>query len=337
MPRNQQILLVARPKPELTQDNFRLIENEIPPLSEGQFLIENLYLSLDAGFRQWMNEGAGDNYLPAMPLDSPVQSIVIGRVVESRHPDYPEGVTVMGRTAWETYSIADGTDFMTALEPAAGVPLYEYLAALGPSGMTAYFGLLDIGQPKAGDSVLVSAAAGGVGSIVGQIAGIKGCRTVGISSSAEKCDWLVKELNYDAAVNYNATEGLSVQLEREFPEGVDVYFDNVGGSLLDTVMQHLALGARIVLCGAISQYEDGAHSGIHHMWELITKRAKAEGFMFSDYVERYPEAIAEMSDWIAAGKLRSPVAVTEGIEHTPRAYCDMLNGASRGKCLVKLR
>lgn len=337
MTNNQQILLSSRPTDSLGPEHFTLAERPLPALENGQFLVENLYLSLDAGFRQWMNEGASDNYLTAMPLDQAVQSIVLGRVVESRNPAFTPGMTVMGRTAWEQYSIADGTDLMTVIETAADIPLHEYLCALGPSGMTAYFGLIDIGQVKAGDNVLVSAAAGGVGSVVGQIARIKGCRTVGITSSDKKCAWLREELRYDAAINHRAAEGLLAQIQREFPTGIDIFFDNVGGEILDTAMQHLALKARIVLCGAISQYDKtGQHSGAHHLWELITKRARAEGFMFSDYVERYPAAMEDISGWIRQGKLKSPAVIVDGIENTAQAFCDMLTGHNMGKCLVRL-
>ncbi|MEA3299677.1 MAG: NADP-dependent oxidoreductase [Pseudomonadota bacterium] len=337
MRHNQQILLAARPLGHLDEGHFRLAEGPVPALAAGQFLMENKYLALDAGFRQWMNAGASDNYLSAMPLDAPVQSIVLGVVVESRHPDYREGDLLMGRTAWERYSIADGSDLMTRIEPAADIPLHEYLCALGPAGMTAYFGLLDIGQPRAGDEVLVSAAAGGVGAIVGQIAKIKGCRAVGITGGEDKCAWIREQLGYDAAINHRAPAGVAAQIEALLPNGIDIFFDNVGGAMLDTAMAHLAERARIVLCGAISQYDTtGEHTGVHHMWELITKRARAEGFMFSDYVDRYPAAMEEMAGWIRAGKLKSPVAITTGIEHTARAYCDMLDGRSLGKCLVKL-
>ncbi|MFU8763305.1 MAG: NADP-dependent oxidoreductase [Haliea sp.] len=337
MKTNTQVLLSSRPGKHLSAENFTVSESHIPSLEDGQFLVKNVYLSLDAGFRQWMNEGASDNYLVAMPLDQPVQSIVLGEVIESRNPAFPEGTTVMGRTAWEQYSIADGSDLMTTVTAADDIPLHEHLCALGPSGMTAYFGLLDIGQPVAGETVVVSAAAGGVGSIVGQIAKIRGCRTVGISSSAEKCRWLEQQLKYDASINHRAGEGLLNQLKREAPGGIDIFFDNVGGEMLDVAMQCLAERARIVLCGAISQYEkSGQHSGVHHMWELITKRARAEGFMFSDYVDRYPLAIEEISEWIRQGKLTSPVVITEGIETTAQAFCDMLRGHNLGKCLVKL-
>lgn len=337
MKNNRQVLLSSRPTGSLRPENFSLSDRPVPELEPGQFLVENIYLSLDAGFRQWMNEGASDNYLGAMPLNQAVQSIVLGRVIESRNPAFTPGMTVMGRTAWEQYSIADGTDLMTVIETAADIPLHEYLCALGPSGMTAYFGLLDIGKVKAGDNVLVSAAAGGVGSVVGQIARIKGCRTVGITSSDEKCAWLREQMQYDAAINHRATEGLLSQLRREFPTGIDIFFDNVGGEVLDTAMQHLAENARIVLCGAISQYDKtGQHTGVHHLWELITKRARAEGFMFSDYVDLYPAAIEEISGWIRQGKLESPVVIVDGIENTAQAFCDMLTGQNMGKCLVRL-
>ncbi|MCK9564299.1 MAG: NADP-dependent oxidoreductase [Bacteroidales bacterium] len=337
MQQNSQIVLSSHPSGSLTVDNFRLVEAPLAALEEGQFLIENRYLALDAGFRQWMNAGSGDNYLPAMPLGKAVQSIVLGQVVDSRHADYPVGTTVMGRTAWEQYSIADGSDLMTIIDAEADIPLHEYLCALGPAGMTAYFGLLDIGNPSAGETVVVSAAAGGVGAIVGQIAAIKGCRVLGITSSEDKAAWLRDELGYHGTLNYRREPGLLTQLEEQVPAGMDILFDNVGGAVLDTCMQHLAEGARLVLCGAISQYDHtGQHEPVHNLWQLITKRARAQGFMFSDYIDRYPDAMAEMASWIRAGKLKSPVTISTGIESTAAAYCDMLTGKSRGKCLVRL-
>jgi len=337
MQQNRQIVLSSHPTSSLTVDNFRLVETPIPALKEGQFLIKNQYLALDAGFRQWMNAGSGDNYLPSMPLGKAVQSIVLGQVIDSRHTDYPVGTTVMGRTSWEQYSIADGSDLMTTLTPETDIPLHEYLCALGPAGMTAYFGLLDIGNPSPGENVVVSAAAGGVGTIVGQIARIKGCRVLGITSSEDKANWLRDELGYHSTLNYRREPGLLAQLKEQVPEGIDIFFDNVGGATLDTCMQHLAEGARLVLCGAISQYNHtGQHEPVHNLWQLITKRARAQGFMFSDYIQRYPQAMAEMATWIKVKKLKSPVTVSTGIESTAAAYCDMLTGKSRGKCLVSL-
>lgn len=333
----QQIVLDKRPDGALQPGDFKLVETTLPALAAGQFLIRNRILSLDAGFRQWMNAGASDNYLAEMPLQAPVQSIVLGEILESRNPAYPVGSHIVGRTAWESHSIADGSDLMTIIDPDSGVAPEQYLSALGPSGMTAYFGLLNIGQPRAGDTVLVSAAAGGVGSLVGQLAKIMGCRTIGISSSAQKCQWLVSDLGYDQAINYNDPRGLDQQLSELAPDGIDIYFDNVGGAMLDTALKHLALNARVVLCGAISQYDDAsAHSGIRNMWELITKRARAEGFMFSDYIDDYAAASAELAQWIAAGKLTAPLNLSHGIASTPAAFCDMLTGKNRGKSLVIL-
>ncbi|MBE0597322.1 MAG: NADP-dependent oxidoreductase [Desulfuromonadales bacterium] len=337
MSQNRQIILKQRPQGAIREADFAVREAAVPLLEPGQFLVQNSHFSLDAGFRKWMNEGADDNYLTAMPLDAPVQSIVLGRVVESHHSSYPADTLVLGRSAWESYSVFSDADFVQKLAVDSSFPLHEYLATLGPTGLTAYFGLLDIGRPKAGETVLVSAAGGAVGSVVGQIAKILGCRTVGIASSAEKCLWLKEQLGYDATINHQAPEGLEPQLRRELPEGFDIYFDNVGGRMLDLALLHMKERARVVLCGAISEYDKtGEHTGIHHLWEFITKRAMAAGFMFSDYVEEYPAAIQQMAAWIGQGKLKSVVEIYQGIEATPRAFCDMMEGRNRGKCIVRL-
>lgn len=336
MTTNQQILLKSRPTGIPTESDFELRDIELPELKQGQFLIKNEYLPLDAGFRQWMNEGSGDNYLPAMPLGEAVQSIVLGRVVDSRHADYPTGTVVMGRTAWELYSIADGSDLMMKIDADPDISLHEYVCALGPAGMTAYFGLLDVGKPKPGDTVLISAAAGGIGAFVGQIARIKGCRVVGISGSDEKCRWLETDLGFDATVNYKLTLNLAGALSDALPNGANIVFDNVGGTMLDEMLLQLAEGARVVLCGAVSQYDREEHQGIRHLWQLVTKRAKAEGFMFSDYVDRFPAAMKEIGSWVKTGQLKSPATITQGLESTPRAFADMLSGRSRGKALVKV-
>ena len=337
MTRIQHVTLKSHPKAQMSADDFELTTSELKPLEDGQFLIENRILSLDAGFRQWMNAGASDNYLQEMPLGAPVQSIVLGEVVESRNPDFPAGCHVVGRTAWETHSVADGSDLMSIIEPEPGIPLEEYLAALGPSGMTAYFGLFDIGKPVAGDTMLVSAAAGGVGSLVGQLGKIAGCTTIGLSSSEQKCQWLTDELGYDHSVNYRTAEGIDHGIDAVAPDGIDIYFDNVGGRILDSALSHLRMNARIVLCGAISQYETSSPVGVYNLWELITKRARAEGFMFSDYVDRYGEAMAQLAAWIKAGQLKSPLEITDGIAGTGAAFCNMLQGRNRGKSLVRVK
>lgn len=334
---NSRVLLARRPAEHLVAADFEVDTKPLGSISEGQFMIKNIYLSLDAGFRQWMNEGSGDNYLESMPLGEPVQSIVMGTVIESRNPEYPEGSIVMGRTSWEQYSIADGSDLMSILEPDPAVELHEYLCSLGPSGMTAYFGIMDIGQPKQGDVFVINAAAGGIGCIAGQIAKAKGCTTVGIAGGQAKCEWLQKTLGYDQVIDYKSAEPLEQQLHRVVPNGIDIVYDNVGGSMLTTMLGQLAENSRIILCGAVSQYEgDGGHAAIGNMWELITKRARAEGFMFSDHVDRYPQAIEYITGMLKSGSLVSPVNWSEGIESSGQAFIDMLAGSNLGKCLIKL-
>jgi len=337
MRKNKQVVLAARPQAVMKVTDFALQEVSVPALESGQYLIQNQYLSMDAGFRKWMNEGADDNYLKTMELGHPVQSMILGHVIESRNPDFPEGTTVMGRTLWECFSIAGKEDFVTRLDHDGSLALSEYVSTMGPTGMTAYFGFFDVGKPQAGEEVLVSAAGGAVGSIVGQLAKIAGCRTVGITSSDEKCAWLIDTLGYDAAINYNSPEGLAAQIERELPNGFDIYFDNVGGSMLDVAMAHMKEYARLVLCGAISQYDKmNQPTGIYNMWEFITKRATAKGYMFTDYVEQYPAALAQLGSWMRAGKLKTVINTYHGIEEVPKAFCDMINGANRGKNIVEL-
>lgn len=334
---NRQILLEKRPDGTLHESDFSLAVAPMPECRDGQFVMRNQYFSLDAGFRKWMNEGADDAYLSAMPLGMPVQSIVLGQVIASRHPGFPQDSLVLARASWEEYCVLDGSDFAQRLDHDGSFPPHEFVAALGPTGMTAYFGLLDIGRPRAGDTVLVSAAGGAVGSVVGQIARILGCRTVGITSSEEKCRWLKEHLGYDEAINHRDPAGLAAQLAKAMPDGFDIYFDNVGGAMLDEALQHMKQGARVVLCGAIADYDhNDGEAGVFHMWQFIVKRASAAGFMFSDYVDRYPEAVEHLSAWLSEGRLKSVVDIRNGIEQTPRAFCDMLEGASRGKCIVAL-
>lgn len=334
---NQRVLLASYPSGLPVEADFSFDEVQVPDPKDGEFLIRNLYFSLDAGFRQWMREGAGDNYLSAMAIGDPVMSLTLGRVERSRHPDFDEGMLVLGRHAWETYTLTDASDFTAALEVDPDVPLHLYLGTLGPTGLTAYFGLMDIGQPKAGETVVVSAAGGAVGSVAGQIAKALGCRTVGLTSSDDKAAWLEREIGYDVGVNYNAPGGLDGALKKACPEGVDVYFDNVGGAILDTTLTHLSQGARVVLCGMVSDYHDAEKPyGVTHLWEAITKRATLKGFMYTDEVPRYPEAMAQLGVWLDAGVIRSFDEIRDGIEATPAAFCGLFTGANRGKIMVKL-
>lgn len=333
---NRSIVLARHPRGAIEQSDFALRESALPEPGPGFFVTRNLYLSMDAGFRQWMNAGAGDNYLPGMALGVPVQSIVLGRVTASRNPEYPEGTIVSARTAWEEYSLLDGSDLCSRLEVDPDLPLHEYMATLGPTGMTAYFGLFDIGQPREGEVLLVSAAGGAVGTVVGQLGRLRGCRCIGLTSSEAKAAWLREEVGYEIALSRECHPDLSAALEGAAPEGIDVMFDNVGGSVLDAALGHLREHARLVLCGAIAQYETSSPEPVYNTWELITKRATARGFMFSDYAEQFPTAIAELGRYLRDGSLRSFTKLYEGLEETPRAFCDMMHGATRGKCLVKL-
>ena len=336
--RNLQVLLKARPAGAPRESDFSCVESPMPRIGAGQFLMRNLYLSLDAGFRQWMNEGAGDGYLQAMALNEPVMGLVLGEVIESRHSDYAIGELIMGRTRWESYSVADGTEYMAKMATVdAGVPLSAYLGILGPTGLTAYFGMRDVGQPCSGESVLVSTAAGAVGSVAAQIARIRGCRTVGLTSTDEKCRWLVDELGLDAAINYRQPGGLEAGLARHFPDGVDVYFDNVGGRTLDTVLAHLRSGARIVLCGALAAYNESEPvPGPYNMFKIITQRATVKGFMVTDYVAEYPAAIQQLTTWLKEGRLKNAEEVVLGVENTAAAFCRMFAGGNRGKLVVRV-
>jgi len=333
---NTQIVLKRHPEGAVSPDDFELVATGMPEIADGQVLIRNLYLSMDAGFRHWMTEGAGDNYLPGMQLGDPVQSMVLGQVVKSRHSDYVEGAYLSARCAWECFSVLDGSDLAAVIEPEPGVPLHEYMSLLGPTGMTAYFGLMQLGRPAAQETLLVSAAGGAVGTAVGQLGKIHGCRTVGLTGTEAKAEWLRQEVGYDVAISREADPDLAAALSRDVPDGIDVFFDNVGGATLDTALGQLSERARIVLCGAMSQYEQERPEPVFNTWELITKRARMEGFMFSDYADQFSAAAATLAGYYRSGALVSFNQVYAGIESAPQAFCDMMHGASRGKCLVDL-
>jgi len=338
MRENVQILLAARPRGIPRDSDFRTVTSPVPALQEGQFLVENEYLSMDAGFRQWMNEGTSDNYLQAMALDAPVMSITLGRIVDSRHPEYPVGTRLVGRHAWERYSVADGSDFETRLPAELPFPPSWYLGVLGTTGLTAYFGMVDVARVQPGDVVLVSAAAGAVGSVAGQIARVLGARTVGLTGADEKCRWLVQSLGYDAAVNYRRHADLGAAILDASAGGIDVYFDNVGGRVLEAALGCMRVGARVVLCGAMENYvATEPVPGPANLFEAITKRATLKGFMFSDYVDEYPRAMAQIGEWLREGLIRSVEEVVDGIEHTPAAFRRLFEGANRGKLVVRVR
>jgi len=334
---NRRVLLAARPQGAPRESDFQCVASEMRSPGDGEFLLRNRYISLDAGFRQWMNEGAGDGYLEAMQLGEPVMGLVLGQVEESKHPDYAVGDWLMCRSRWEEWSLADGSDYMSKLEVDPELSPSCYLGVLGPTGLTAYFGLRDIGKVQPGETVLISTAAGAVGSVAAQIAKLRGGRVVGLTSTDEKCRWLIDSVGVDAAINYRAEGGLEAGLVEHCPDGVDVFFDNVGGKTLDAVLAHLSERARVVLSGALSTYNSSEPvPGPYNMFKLITQRALMQGFMVTDYVEEYPAALAEMAGWLKSGELRNLEDVVVGIENTGPAFCRMFQGGNRGKLVVRL-
>jgi NADPH-dependent curcumin reductase CurA len=331
---NRQILLAARPIGMVKKSDFTQREVPIPSPTDGQFLVRNIYLSLDPTIRGWMN--AQDTYMPAIKIGGVMRGFGLGEVVESCNPRYSAGDVVIGMIGWQDYVLGGVNEAMPMMVLPKSVPLTASLSVYGGTGMTAYFGLLDVGQPKAGETVVVSGAAGAVGSIVGQIAKIKGCRAVGIAGSDEKCTWVTEDLGFDDCVNYR-TESVAARLKQICARGIDVYFDNVGGEILDTVLTMINQRARIVLCGAISMYNAvELPPGPKNYIQLIIRRSRMEGFLVSDYLSRFPEGITQMMQWVAEGRVKYAEEIVEGLENAPMALNRLFTGANTGKLIVKI-
>ena len=332
--KNRQILLAARPVGMVKETDFARREVPIPVPKAGEFLVRNIYLSLDPTIRGWMNEA--DTYMPAIRIGDVMRGGGVGVVVESQHPQYSAGDIVFGMIGWQDYFLGTGNDAMPMMVLPQGPPLTAALSVLGITGMTAYFGLLDVGQPKAGETVVVSGAAGATGSVAGQIAKIKGCRVVGIAGSPEKCKWVTDDLGFDACINYK-TENVAARLKQTCPKGIDVYFDNVGGDILDTVLAQINRRARIALCGAISMYNaTDLPPGPKNYVSLIIRRARMEGFIITDFLPRFPEAFMQISQWIGEGKIKYAVDVVQGLENATTAINRLFTGANTGKLLVQI-
>jgi hypothetical protein len=328
----RRIVLARRPEGEVDPSTLRLETVDRPTLTDGEALVEVRYLSIDPTIRTWMNDAPG--YLPPIEIGAVVRSGGLGTVVESMNDSFPVGATVFGMLGWSELAVVSGGQPATVVPE--GIDPLLVLSVFGTTGMTAYFGLLDIGQPREGDTVVVSGAAGATGSVVGQIARIKGAaNVVGIAGSDEKCAWLVDELGFTAAVNYR-TEDVATRLHDLCPEGIDVFFDNVGGEILDAALGNLALKARVVICGAISQYNERAASGPGNYVSLIFRRARMEGFLILDYFDRFPEAQAAMFEWVLAGQIHHREHVVEGLEHAGAALNMLFTGANTGKVIVQL-
>jgi NADPH-dependent curcumin reductase CurA len=332
--RNRRLVLAERPTGMVDESTVSVEEAEVPALSPGEALARVRYLSIDPTIRTWMDDAPG--YLPPIGVGEVIRGGGVAEIVESNSPRYQTGDLVFGMTGWQDYVIADESERVYQTLP-AGVPPTTALGVLGITGVTAYFGLLDVGKLQEGDVVVVSAAAGSTGSSVGQIAKINGAsKVVGIAGGPEKCRWVVDELGFDAAIDYKG-EDVAVRLREECPEGVDLYFDNVGGEILDACLAQLALRGRVVLCGAIASYNDrGALTGPANYRNLIIRRGRMEGFIILDYFDRLPAAQAELGGWLAEGKLKSAEHVVEGLERAPEALNLLFTGGNTGKVLVKV-
>lgn len=331
---NRQIFLKSRPVGPIKESDFGYREVPVPALGDGQVLIRNLYLSLDPAMRGWMSDRG--SYRDPISLNDTMHGATVGTIIDSKNAEYPVGSKVLGMHRWEDYTVAGPKELPRLLPPDLPVPITAFLSVLGATGLTAYFGLLDIGEPKAGDTVVVSTAAGAVGSVVGQIAKIKGCRTVGLTGSDDKCAWIKNELGYDAAINYK-TENVAEALRKACPNGVDVYFDNVGGEVLNTVLGMINLGARVVICGAITQYNNTQPApGPSNYITLLTRRAKMQGFIVLDYLPRFMEGVMQLAQWLLEGKLKYREHVVEGLDNAPKNINLLFSGANTGKLIVKI-
>ena len=330
---NRQWRLVARPTGMVQTSDFEYREEPAPTAGEGEYLLRTLYVSVDPAQRGWMNPDPG--YMPPIPLGEVMRGGTISQVVESRHPNYAVGDIVSGFFGWQDYAVG-GAGPMGAQVITPEHPMPRYLGVLGGTGLTAYFGLLDVGQAVAGQTVLVSGAAGATGSVAVQIAKIKGCRVIGIAGGADKCGWLTGELGLDAAIDYKS-EQVSERLSALCPDGIHVYFDNVGGAILESAIGHMAQGGRIACCGMIAGYNDAEpQPGPNNLFLLIARRITMAGFLVPDFAPRFDEARRELSAWLAAGQLQAREDVQEGFENIPATFLRLFTGRNVGKQVLKV-
>ncbi len=328
---NRQWILAKRPEGLFSEDHFTYQEAIIRPLQDEQFLVEVFYLSLDPTQRMWAQT---DTYLPAVKIGDVMRSLGMGVVTKSRNPAFREGAIVQGMTGWQSHVITDGRGF-SQVPDNSGLPLAAYMGPLGMTGITAYFGLLDIGKPSKGETLIVSAAAGAVGSIACQIGKIKGLNVVGLAGSDAKCDWLTKELGIDAAVNYRDPNAWQ-QLQEACPEGVDIVFENVGGKMLDMALGLINVGARVALCGYISGYAKEQNPGCHNLPMIISKRATIQGFLVLDYVHKSRDAISDLGKWMMDGRVKYRMDIETGFKDLPVTINKLFSGENNGKLLMQI-
>ncbi len=329
--KNRQWLLARRPHGAIEDSDFQFVETDAPTPGDGEVLVRVLMLSCDPTQRGWI---ARDTYLPAVKIGEVVRSYGAGRIEASNTPDFKVGDIVSGLVGWQDYVAMNPKGQLSKLAP--GAPLEMAMSVLGMTGRTAYFGLIDVGRPAAGETVVVSGAAGATGSVVGQIAKIKGCRAIGVAGGPEKCRWLTEELGFDAAIDYKS-ESLKARLKELCPDGIDIFFDNVGGDILDAALARLALRGRVVLCGGIANYNASEPPpGPKNYLNLVSRRGRMEGFLVSDYAKRYAEAVAALADWVKEGKIKHRVDVQHGLENAPAALRRLFEGRNEGKQLLRV-
>ncbi|MEX2286532.1 MAG: NADP-dependent oxidoreductase [Planctomycetaceae bacterium] len=330
---NRQITLAARPVGMPKPTDFKLVESPLGEPGDGQVLVRTMYLSVDPYMRGRMNDRK--SYADPVGIGDVMVGSAVGKVVQSKNDKFSPGDVVGGMWGWQEYALVGGGDIRKTQTD--GLPVTTSLGVLGMPGLTGYFGLLDVCDPQPGETVVVSGAAGAVGSLVGQIAKIKGCRVVGIAGSDEKVQYITKELGFDAGFNYKSVDNYYVKLKELCPKGVDVYFDNVGGPITDAVIASINTFARVAICGQIAQYnQERPEPGPRFLWKLIEKQAKVQGFLVFQYAPRYREGLAQLTEWLRAGRIKYRERITDGLENAPRAFIEMLGGANIGKQLVRV-
>jgi hypothetical protein len=329
---NRQLRLAQRPTGMIDERTFELVEEPIPELAEGEYLVRNVYFSIDPTQRVWIREE--ESYLPPVQIGEVMRSGAIGDVIASHREDVPVGSLVTGLLGWQEYTVCGSATLAQVVPP--GLPLRQMIGVLGTTGITAYVGMLDVGRAVDGDTVVVSGAAGATGSVAAQIAKLQGCRVIGIAGGSEKCAWLRDECGLDATIDYKA-EDVGDRLGELCPDGIDVVFENVGGATLDASLQHLAIGARVALCGAIATYNDVDRADpVHWYMNLVSKRARIEGFLVLDYLDRFPEAVLQLATWVMDGKIAWRDTIVDGLERAPEALNMLFRGENKGKLLVQV-
>lgn len=331
---NRKFILKHRPVGQPQPSDFEVVSETISDIPKGSLLVRNHFISLDPAQRGWMDDLP--SYMPPIPLGDAVRATTVGKVIESKNPNFEKGQWVLGLNGIEEYSIADEGGFTAPIDASIVPSPSNFLSILGAVGLTAYYGLLDSGKPEAGETVLVTGAAGAVGSAVGQIAKIKGCRAVGIAGGPIKCKRLLEEYGFDATIDYKGkdVEALSAAIKKAAPDGVDIIFENVGGDILDAGLLNLNEYARVVLCGLISEYNNPEAIGARNLWRLITQQAKINGFLIRDYAPQFAEGGAVMAGWIAEGKINFREHMETGIENAYETFMLLFNGGNQGKLIL---